>query len=145
MTQDMAKVLAIGERIRKDMLKRELNVLNIYVSQFPPVDDYEFRINKPIVHPQSKKTEVKTILVDRARADEKIIEIEELFSRPKQITRNIPVEPSYEEVEDLRRLTLKTAVDRTKEEKAIFKAGKPFFTYLFIAIQLIVFAVMEFF
>ncbi|HVH96185.1 MAG TPA: rhomboid family intramembrane serine protease, partial [Bacillus sp. (in: firmicutes)] len=42
--RDLEMTVANGESIRKQIKKRSLNVINIYVTPFPPVDDYEYRI-----------------------------------------------------------------------------------------------------
>ena len=40
-------------------------MINIYVTPFPPVDDYEFRIEKPFLHPNGEKTKVTSIICDQ--------------------------------------------------------------------------------
>ena len=47
------------------------------------------------------------------------------------------------EVEVEKKAALSSARQKVKSEKAVFENGKPFFTYLFIAIQVIVFLLME--
>src|SRR4051812_26851966 len=62
MQRDIEFTAANGERVRKQIGRHELNVVNIYVSQFPPVDEYEFRLAKPFVHSEGNKTMVSSIL-----------------------------------------------------------------------------------
>ena len=50
MQRDIEFTAANGEKVRKQIGRHELNVVNIYVSQFPPVDEYEFRLENPYVH-----------------------------------------------------------------------------------------------
>src|SRR4051794_10635469 len=52
MQRDIEFTAVNGERVRKQIGKNELNVLNIYVSKFPPVDEYKYRLEKPFVFPQ---------------------------------------------------------------------------------------------
>ena len=48
MQRDIEFTASNGEKVRKQIGHGELTVVNIYISQFPPVDDYEYRIRKSI-------------------------------------------------------------------------------------------------
>ena len=77
--RDLELTVANGESIRKQIKKRSLDVINIYVTPFPPVDDYEFRIEKPILHPKGEKTKVTSIICDRQSG---LKNIESIFPEP---------------------------------------------------------------
>ncbi len=129
-----------GERIRKKLAKKELRILNLYFSAYPPVDDYEFRIAKPFLSDNGKAA-VESIVVHRANAAEEIRNIGNRFDKLIEI--DFSEEFSHEDVESIKTKAVSTAVDRAKEERSVFSYGKPFFTYLFIAIQVLVFMVLE--
>lgn len=131
---DLERTALNGENIRKQIVKGKLNVTNIYVTAYPPVDDYEFRIDKPYIHP-NKKTIVSSTLIENAMTEEKIQQIAAEFGKP--------MNNNLGDIELLKKETLETAVNRAKSERALFDYGKPFFTYFFIALQVIVFFVME--
>ncbi len=40
--------LIMGKESASKLVEVQLNVVNIYISQFPPVDDYEFRLTEPL-------------------------------------------------------------------------------------------------
>ncbi len=63
MQRDVETVAAIGERFRRSYIHGELHVLNVYVTPFPPVDDYEFRIGKPFQLEEGNKTSVTSLLI----------------------------------------------------------------------------------
>lgn len=44
MQRDIELTALNGERIRKQLGLRHLSVVNVYVTPYPPVDDYQFRI-----------------------------------------------------------------------------------------------------
>ncbi len=141
--KDLERTVINGENIRKQMTRGELNVLNIYVSFNPPVDDYEFRINRPFVEPTRKKTIVTSLLMDRAQVQEKIEHLAKFFGTNISIA---DYEEGQEEViESLKRDTLELAVNKVKKERALFAQGKPLFTYIFIAIQVVMFLLLELF
>lgn len=138
--QDLERTALNGENVRKKFIKGELNVMNIYVSAFLPVDDYEFRIEKPYIHP-SNKTFVTSTIIDRATSEEKMQQIMSTFGKSYE---DFKLGTDIDDTEMLKNKTLETAVNRASNERALFDIGKPFFSYLFIAIQIIIFLVMEY-
>ncbi|WP_338451633.1 rhomboid family intramembrane serine protease [Niallia oryzisoli] len=138
MQRDIQHTLANGESIRKQLHKRSLDVLNIYVTPYPPVDDYEYYIGKPLLYPKGEKTAVTSLICDRQN---QMKAIEEMMNE------SIPVilKEEYEE-QDIaveKQAALSTARKKVLSEKELFENGKPRFTYLFIAVQIIMFLLME--
>jgi len=138
--RDIGMTAENGDRIRRKLAKGDLKILNLYFSAYPPVDDYEFRIAEPALSDNGKVT-VESILVDRANASEALIQIENRFDG--QIEIELAEEFSVDVVESTKRNALSKAVGRAKEEQSVFNYGKPFFTYLFIAVQVLMFLVLE--
>ena len=136
--RDLELTVANGESIRKQIKKRSLDVINIYVTPFPPVDDYEFRIEKPILHPKGEKTKVTSIICDRQSG---LKNIESIF--PELIDMEWNHDYSETEVELEKNAALSSARQKVTSDRAVLENGKPFFTYLFIAIQVILFFIME--
>lgn len=130
-----------GERIRRQLGKGDLKLMNLYFSAYPPVDDYEFRLEEPYQSPDNTKISVTTILVDRAHAVSAVKMIEEHFG--ENIDLEHSVDYSVQDIEAVKKNALSTAVNKAKAEQSVFNYGKPFFSYIFIAIQIFVFLVME--
>lgn len=142
MQQDIERTSHNGESIRKQ-IRGELNILNLYVSSYLPVDDYEFRIREPYIHPISKKTFVKTAIIESGNYESQIQSLQEIFQDKMDLSL-FPIQEDISiEAEKLKQLTLSTAVNRRKQEKSLFESGKPFFTYVFIAIQVAMFLILE--
>lgn len=142
MQQDIERTTANGESIRKQIAGRgELAVLNLYISAYPPVDDYESQVEEPFVHPVSKKTVVTSRIIDRETYEDKFRSIEEAFG--KSLSIDVTEETVEATTEQVKQQTLATVVNRVKQEKALFESGKPFFTYIFLAAQIILFFLME--
>ncbi|WP_160721683.1 rhomboid family protein [Bacillus sp. USDA818B3_A] len=141
MQRDIEFAAANGERIRKQIRKNELNVMNIYVSKFPPVDEYEHRIAKPFVFPQGNKTKVTSILLANEQFVSGLSKISEQVNGNIQFS--IHDEYSEQEVDELKKSSLSLAGNKLKAEQELLFNGKPFFTYAFIIIQLAVFFWME--
>jgi rhomboid protease GluP len=142
MQRDIELTATNGENIRKQLNKRNINILNIYVSAFLPVDEYQFRIEKPFTYPGGGKTVVKSIIVERSSYNEQIQEISKILM--ENIT--IIVKENYEEsdIETEKQMALNSAKQVVKAEKDLFENGRPFFTYVFLGIQVILFLLMEF-
>lgn len=138
MQRDIEMTAYNGESIRKQVNKREIHLVNIYVTPYPPVDDYEFRIEQPFFYPKGEKTKVTTLICDRANGRERIEQFwgEEIFGTWQE-------DYSEMDVEQLKLATLSVAQKRIQSERAVFENGKPLFTYIFLALQVIVFLLME--
>lgn len=139
--RDMERTIVRGERIRRHLRKGKLNLLNIYVSTYPPVDDYEYRIEKPLIIKNNRKTTMSTIIFENSNFAEATANLNEKLMADFALTFKSEYEES--DVETVRQATLLEAKTRAKSESDIFRQGKPFFTYMFIAIQITVFLLME--
>ncbi|WP_338470249.1 rhomboid family intramembrane serine protease [Niallia sp. XMNu-256] len=139
MQRDIQLTLINGESVRKQLRRRHAHVLNIYVTPYPPVDDYEFRLEKPLVHPKGGKTKVTTIICDRQSGAQ---QLEELFSSSFDF--NLQEDYEQGEIEIEKKAFLLAVEEKIKSEKALLNNGKPIFTYLFIGIQVLIFLLMEF-
>lgn len=141
MQRDIELVALNGEKIRKQLVRGDLNVLNIYVSAYPPVDDYEFRINKPFTFGESNKTFVHTVVLSNQ-------EYQDGFQKLSVFTGSdvsFPIQGEYqlEEVATVKKAALEHAVKVVKAERDIFNYGKPIFTYIFLAVQIAIFLFLE--
>jgi rhomboid protease GluP len=118
-----------------------LTILNIYISPYPPVDDYQFRLDHPFVFPISSKTIVNSSLMSAGTYETGFKQLSE------HIGRNIsfPIEEDYEpeEIEKIKGETLGYAKMKAKEEQVVFSKRKPIFTYTFLAAQVIMFLWLE--
>ena len=142
MQNDIEYVAANGENIRKSLVRGEMNVINIYITDYPPVDDYEFRIEQPFVYPGSNdKTKVTSIVFSRDSKQEAFEKLSAIFGDRV----SVPEQEEYEEreVRELKLLALSHASQKSREEKKLFDFGKPFFTYIFIAVQVLAFLFLE--
>ncbi|WP_199738063.1 rhomboid family protein [Falsibacillus albus] len=126
-----------GEKIRKAFYKRQLTVLNVYISSYPPVDDYHYLLEKP--HQLSnQKVLLHNVMLTKEQRHEGLSMLNDFFHEPIIIQ-----EGQDGSIEELKQSTLQASVEKSKNEKKLFEFGKPFFTYIFIAIQVIVFILLE--
>lgn len=129
-----------AEKLRKHLMKRSLHVLNIYVSTYPPVDDYQSVLKSPLAINKGK-TIVHNRLIESNDVENDIQQISSFVQEPISIS----LKDHYEEedVKYLRDTVLTNAVSRTQEERQIFENGKPLFTYILLGLQVIIFLLLE--
>ncbi|GLY09956.1 rhomboid family intramembrane serine protease [Pseudobacillus badius] len=141
MRRDIERVLTVGESIRKQLGKRELTVVNLYLSSYPPVDEYETYLKEPAYFPKGGRTKVTSILFSEGHKHEAAKSLSGLF--PGDLEAAFFEPGSEEETAAYRRAALVHSVKKSEEEKKVFHASAPFFSYLFIAVQIIVFFLLE--
>ncbi|MEW9500421.1 rhomboid family intramembrane serine protease [Jeotgalibacillus marinus] len=141
MQRDLDRIASIGDQLRKKVQKRHLTIENIYFSTNAPVDDYEFLLEKPIHSGKNKQTVIHSTLIED-QTDWNRLDPNHPFV---SITMNEPLSDIYneEEIEERKRRALSHANESNKKEQQLFNAATPFFTYVFIVIQLAMFYVLE--
>lgn len=139
--RDLERTAHNSESIRKQLTRGELRVLNLYISPYTPVDDYEYLIEQPYISSNHKKTNIHSKIINRINYQENLRYIEEAFKGSLSVVHQ---EEYLEfEIEELKSAALNVAANRIKRERSLFEYGKPFFTYVFIVIQLAMFAFLE--
>lgn len=139
--RDIEMTAKNGERIRQKFAIGETKVLNLYFSAYPPVDDYGFRLEEPYINIDSPKITVKSILFHRADAAESLGQIRNVLGDTLELPPSDGL--SVLEIEETKKRALAAAFSRAKAEQSVFQYGKPFFTYIFIALQILVFLILE--
>lgn len=137
MQRDIENTAQKAESIRRQLGRKELPILNIYVTAYPPVDDYEFRILAPFM--AEKGVSVQTLIIDSSHP-ESINKIEAIFHDPLSLPGG---EFTETDADAVKHATLSKTVSKAKKEKALFNFGKPLFTYIFVFIQIAVFMLLE--
>jgi rhomboid protease GluP len=141
MQRDIEFTALNGEKVRKQLGRGELSIVNIYITQFPPVDDYEYRLKDPYLFSQGKKTRVNSVLLtsDQYESGFKLLSAR----LEKEVSFPVYDEYSEEDIEIQKKVALDFSVKKEKAERAIFSNGKPVFTYVFMIIQVAVFLFLE--
>lgn len=142
---DIERAAYSSEKIRANLMKRSLNVLNIYITPLPPVDDYDFNI-KPYTEPRKGKVKVNSLLIESSNILEKLSEVNEIVGGldAQDFSHQQQDDLEADEIFSYKQAALSAASQKAKKEKAIFNYGKPLLTYFFIGLQVLVFILMEF-
>lgn len=136
---DLGRTAVNGENIRKQLFKKPISVLNVYVTQFKPVDEHDF-ITKEI---KNNKTTITSVLLDSLSLIEGLSNLEGKLSIPLVDLANMPEEIEEEQVNNVKKQALSVAMMKRQEEQQVFSNGKPFFTKFFLIAQVIIFLLME--
>lgn len=144
MQRDMETTLQKVKNVSKKLGLKKIDVANIYVSTYPPVDDWQHRIEQPL-HIKDNRTQInmKTFLLhaDSAKEDSRLQLLTSFSIEDFKEAHGPLIDTSSIEV--LKREVLKETQRRIKNEQRIFQYSKPFFTYFFITIQLLMFLLLE--
>ncbi|TMU86030.1 rhomboid family intramembrane serine protease [Bacillus sp. BHET2] len=134
--RDLELTSVNGEKIRKSLKKRQLKVRSIYISTYPPVD------SDPELFYESVTRQKMTIQPTLLHGDESVetLRNDPFFNEGKW---ELPPEVLASNVDWVKNMTMTASSKHLQKERQLFERGKPFFTYFFIALQLIMFFILE--
>ncbi len=139
--RDLEQVVIDGEKVRRELRSRRLNIVNIYVSTFLPVDYV------PITPHVSKngKVTVRTFILHNEVGDEK--EISKLNEVLECQVPNIDPTRFYtiEDIQIYRHQIMSLSEKKLSRERALFSYGKPIFTVVLLVIVLVIYGLMEYY
>lgn len=140
--KDMQKVTFHAESLRKQFSTRQLCVKNIYISSLVPIDEYDFYLDKDYkLNPKQKSSSYSTMLLT---TDEQLLQ-----EKIKSLIGDYLPLPEVEAidmqmVEGVKAAAVAEASRAANEVKKRFeRVKKPYMTYLFIAICVLMFSLME--
>ncbi|MBS4199668.1 rhomboid family intramembrane serine protease [Bacillus sp. FJAT-49732] len=138
--RDQQRAASQAEELRKQLFRRSLNALNIYVTANAPIDAEQIshEENVSVVG----KTNVSTILLTRENYNSSIKKVAETLNTNIDFL----LKDEYEEAEIfvIRQGAIKKAASKDGEdERKLFEFTKPRFTYFFMVFQVLIFLMME--
>ncbi|MCP8616862.1 rhomboid family intramembrane serine protease [Salirhabdus salicampi] len=140
--KDIEGTIEQVRRNRKQIIGKEVMIYNVYVSQYPPVDDWS-RLKRPHRLRDRKTYTIQTFYLESENREQEL----------QRFLQNINVPPFsiqyHTEDEMANQLTvMKRAIHQESERKkqelaSLFQYSTPFFTYIILAINVIVFYLVE--
>lgn len=135
---DMATVFQRAKSLKKFYSQKVVNIANIYITDLEPVDDW-----KELLKPLKLKDKVTYNMSVFYLTNENYLKEIERLNKIAQIN-YINDENIQQEQNELRKKLLVNNVHKQrKHNKEIFTYGKPYFTFLLIAINLFIFILLE--
>ncbi|MBU8905729.1 rhomboid family protein [Desertibacillus haloalkaliphilus] len=131
--------------LRKQFGDRSMLGLNIYVSTYSPIDAWEHHVLEANNNQLNPRTNVETFLLEN-RKQERVSAIKQVFERIMLPAPNLANWDLVDEIEMeyLKDEVLQEAKRRRKHEESLFTYGKPIFTYVLLAVILLMFSVVEY-
>lgn len=141
---DIEKAGMKFQSLLKQGVRGPLHIVNIYVSTLPPVDDY------PEAFTEGYKIGKKSISITSfllSKEEKQLKKIEEILnvSLKDQQAEKISSASEIEDVQKIRNRVVTHHNELREEERKLFQNGKPFFTYIFLILQIFMFLLLEFF
>lgn len=142
--RDLNVAIQKSELLRKYLSYRQLEVDNMYISLYPPVDSWEHIVRSKLVVGKGKKTKLTSYMITGVES-ESADSFESIYHRLQLAQPEDDYEESIvnEQIEGMKREIKSLAQKRFEMEKKLFTYGKPRVTYIFLAIILIMFALLE--
>ncbi|MEC1548377.1 rhomboid protease YqgP [Bacillus rugosus] len=139
MARDIEEQAERVEQVRKQLGRRKMKLLNVFFSAEAPVDDWEEIAEKPF---ENGSVSVEPAIVRGTMLrDDLQAAFPSFHAEDCTEARN-----SFEDVQMARERFLSLVLkqeEQRKNEAAVFQNGKPIFTYLFIALQVLMFFLLE--
>lgn len=135
---DMATVFQRARSMEKSYSHKVINITNIYITDLEPVDDWETLL-KPLKLEDKLTYNMSVFYITN---DNESTEIKRLN---QSIDANF-IKHEYDEedrVKKQKKILVNNVTEQRNEMKQIFSYGKPFFTFLIIAINVILFILLE--
>lgn len=137
---DIIQMLGIYERLLSKRILRGKSLVNAYVTNQLPVDDYEEVIENSRTEVSKQLGEIKHLLITEQNVELNLKEILDIYG--------------IEDIQNFKQLLFageswilnqlaNYLAARTEKRQKIVNHGKPFFTYIFLAIQCVMFILME--
>ncbi|MDZ5721961.1 rhomboid protease YqgP [Bacillus sp. SXabc123] len=139
MERDIEEQAERVEQVRKQLGRRKMKLLNVFFSAEAPVDDWEVIAEKPF---EKGPVSVEPAIVRGTMLRDDLQAVFPSF-RAEECTE---ARDSFEDAQMARERFLSLVLkqeEQRKNEAAVFQNGKPIFTYVFIALQVLMFFLLE--
>ncbi|APH04385.1 rhomboid family intramembrane serine protease [Bacillus weihaiensis] len=136
-----------GEKFQQIMqtgARGPLTVFNLYISSLPPVDDFPVEFVEGYTSGTKKRVTITSLLVTSEDQEHKLIELGEALNVSiHPLEKNAQENVTIDHINEVKNRVIRQQQEIREEEKKMFQNGKPFFTYIFLAFQIVMFLVLE--
>ncbi|GAB3795520.1 rhomboid family intramembrane serine protease [Virgibacillus kimchii] len=142
--KDIAQVFQRTKAMKRVLTAKHIEIHNVYVSNYPPVDDWE-SLKKPMQLKEKNPLKMKVYYLsynDRSEETARLLKEVDASDLPQEKEQEDMVDK--EKKVDEYKHYLKSEVDRKQREtEEVFSYGKPFYTYILLITNMIIFFIME--
>ena len=130
--------------LRAQLKWRSMDVDNVYVAVLPPVDDWQYVLNKPVQHTNGK-IQMRTFLLEENQLKQAELLQGELagYQLPEDLE-TLSDEEYEEQISGYKQAVRQTLQDKQKEEHKTFTRGKPIVSYVMLTAIILMYIWMEY-
>ncbi|MEI3611706.1 rhomboid family intramembrane serine protease [Pseudogracilibacillus sp. SO30301A] len=140
---DIASVFQRVKAMKRFFVGRNIEIYNVYITSHEPVDDWQL-LKKPMQLKEKKPLKMKVFYLTE---DNFIKEKTRLLNQINSQAQNEPELPSLNDQEkevSLYKIKMSNLLhEKKKQYENVFTFGKPRFTYIFIALNIFMFLMLE--
>lgn len=141
--KDIAIVFQKTKAMRTLLTGKQVELYNVYVSSHTPVDDWEV-FKKPMQLNEKNPIKMNVYYLSENDFTKEKTRLEEALDIPVINVSQTETEEAKESLVAKYKLFLtKTQQNKRKETEAVLTYGKPFFTYILLAINVFIFILLE--
>ncbi|GIN73572.1 hypothetical protein J14TS2_40470 [Bacillus sp. J14TS2] len=133
--RDQQQTAEQGERLRKHLFTRKLTILNLYITEHLPIGE---PTQDQVIN---GRTTVSSLFMTREDLEDSTSQLAGYIGKKPVLS----LKDEYQEADVLllAQAVLNKASQQEKADQKFFSASTPLFTYIFIAIQVIMFILLE--
>lgn len=140
---DIANVFQKTKAMDGLLLGKSVEIYNVYITSHPPVDDWEV-LKRPLQLTDKKPLKMQVYYMDENNYQEELLKLGKGLGIHLDTSDKDPSDIEKEKtVHHHKQQLIHILYEKNKERKNIFSFGKPFFTYLLIIINAILFIMLE--
>lgn len=141
---DIVSVLQRVKMIGKSFRSKKIDVMNVYVTRHEPIDQWQ-SLKQPLVWKDKKEVSMKVYYIsEKNKSLEKQRFLTDLSAPNMTLPKNELNEVDLADKVKRYKIILQAAIyKKNKARKEIFSYGKPYFTFLFLLLNSIMFLLLE--
>ncbi|MUV39636.1 Rhomboid protease [Lentibacillus sp. JNUCC-1] len=144
--QDIANIFQKVKAMKGLLRGKSVEIYNVYVSAHEPLDDWEF-LKKPMQLKEKTSVKMHVYYISDMNDSSELRRFQaDTGADDLVVTSESPVEEkSEEQLQDLKTRLTKMLRDKEAEVQNVFSRGKPFWTYILLAVNVILFGLLTMF
>ncbi|MDY0405575.1 rhomboid family intramembrane serine protease [Virgibacillus sp. 179-BFC.A HS] len=142
MKQDIAKVFQRVKAIRRLLANKLIEIHNVYVAANSPLDDWSI-LKQPMQLNENKPIIMYLYYLDKADFENELDRFAKTLHVGKLLENDGSSDGNEMHSDSIKQELQQALRQQAANEEKVFTFGKPIFTYLFLAINIIVFVLME--
>lgn len=143
---DLKKDIALGfqrtNAIKRMLSGKHIEIKNVYIAKLPPVGDWE-SLKKPMQLKDRKPVKMNVYYLDEDDAEKEIKRLNEDLHTSLEVMEPVSEAEKSDELDDMKNKLQDNLDTKRKEVKTVFSHGKPFLTYILLAINVLIFLLLE--